>query len=230
MSDRNPYDLVIFDLDGTLVATAGELCDAVNDTLRRFSLNTVGEEQVQSWIGHGTQALLAQAVGFSGETSPAMVRASGCFDLMTAEFDRHYLARCGTRSRLYPHVHEVLGDLRRRGVKLAVVTNKEENFTRVVLQRHALLPLLDKVVSGDNLPTRKPDPAGIFACMRTFGVAAGRALFVGDSAVDVAAARNAGIAIWAVTHGYGMGQPVACHKPDRLITDLRPLLGGQLRI
>jgi phosphoglycolate phosphatase len=222
----NTFDLVMFDLDGTLVATAPEIHDAVNDTLSRFALKGVRQEQVEAWMGHGAQALLAQAVAFSSEMSVALVRGSDCFALVSAEFDRYYQSRCGTRSELYPHVREVLGDLRRRGVKLAVVTNKEERFTRAVLTRHALLPLLDQVISGDSLPARKPDPAGLLACMKALGVPAERALFVGDSAIDVAAARNAGIAVWGATYGYNQGQPIARRAPDRLIGDLRALLGG----
>jgi phosphoglycolate phosphatase len=226
----NTFDLVMFDLDGTLVETAPEILDAVNDTLRRFALKGVAQEQVEAWMGHGTQELLVRAVAFSSETSVAVVRGSDCFALVSAEFDRHYRCRCGTRCELYPHVREVLADLRCRGVKLAVVTNKEERFTRAVLTRHALLPLLDQVVSGDSLPARKPDPAGLLACMKALGVPAGRALFVGDSAIDVATARNAGIAVWGVTYGYNQGQPAAQLKPDRLIGDLRALLGGNGRI
>jgi phosphoglycolate phosphatase len=225
----NPFDLVMFDLDGTLVATAPEILDAVNETLRRFALKDVAQAQVESWMGRGAQALLAQAVAFSSETALAVVRESECFALLTADFERRYQSRCGTRSELYGHVREVLVDLRRRGVKLAVVTNKEERFTRVVLARHALLPLLDHVMSGDSLPARKPAPAGLLACMKALGVSAQRALFVGDSAIDVAAARNAGIAIWAVTYGYNLGQPIAHEKPDRLIGDLRALLGEDRR-
>jgi phosphoglycolate phosphatase len=70
-----------------------------------------------------------------------------------------------------------------------------------VLDAHGLSPLLDLVVSGDSLPTRKPHPAGIESCLAQFGVPRHRALFVGDSSIDVATARNAGVAVWAVPYG-----------------------------
>ncbi len=221
--------LVLFDLDGTLVATAPEIQDAVNDTLREFALGSASLAQVEAWIGHGTRELLAQALAAASDASLAAVRSSDSFETVAAVFDGHYQRRCGTRSHLYPHVREVLGELRQRGVKLAVVTNKESRFTHAVLERHALLPLLDRVISGDSLPARKPDPAGILACMRSFGVPARRTLFIGDSSIDVATARNAGIAVWAVTYGYNMGQPIARHAPERLLSDLRPLLGPMAR-
>ena len=218
------FDLVMFDLDGTLVETAPEIADAVNDTLRRFDLPEVTQQQVNDWIGHGTRTLLIQALAFAGKTDVAAVSASDSLTLIAAEFDNNYQRRCGTRSRLYPQVSETLAALRRQGVKLAVVTNKESRYTRTVLDAHQLAPLLDCVVSGDSLPTKKPDPAGIQSCLAQFAVSPHRALFVGDSSIDVATARNAGVAVWALPYGYNMGQPIEACAPDRVIADCSALL------
>ena len=218
------FDLIMFDLDGTLIETAPEICDAVNDTLRRFDLPDVAQQQVNDWIGHGTRELLIQALAFSSMTRVEVVRTSESFPLIAAEFDIHYQARCGTRSHLYPQVRETLTALRARGVKLAVVTNKEGRFTETVLNVHHMRGLLDAVVSGDTLPTKKPDPAGIHHCLAHFGVPAHRALFVGDSSIDVATARNAGVAVWALPYGYNMGQPIESCGPDRVIADCSALL------
>ncbi|MBK9574256.1 MAG: HAD-IA family hydrolase [Rhodoferax sp.] len=221
----NPmFDLIMFDLDGTLIETAPEICDAVNDTLRHFDLKAVTQQQVNDWIGHGTRALLIQALAVSRNTDVASVRASDSLGLITAEFDQHYQRRCGTRSHLYPQVRETLIALRQRGVKLAVVTNKEGRYTATVLGAHQLAPLLDSVVSGDTLATKKPDPAGIQSCLSRFGVSRDRALFVGDSSIDVATARNAGVAVWALPYGYNMGQPIEACAPDRVIADCSALL------
>jgi phosphoglycolate phosphatase len=218
------FDLVMFDLDGTLVETAPEIHDAVNDTLRRFDLKEVSQQQVDDWIGQGTRELLVQALAHSGGTSAPTVRASDSLGLIAAEFDRHYQRRCGTRSRLYPQVRETLSALRGQGVKLAVVTNKEGRYTQTVLDAHQLAPLLDMVVSGDTLPRKKPDPAGLQSCLARFNVPRHRALFVGDSSIDVATARNAGVAVWALPYGYNMGQPIAACAPDRVIADCSALL------
>lgn len=218
------FDLIMFDLDGTLIETAPEICDAVNDTLRRFDLPEVTQQQVNDWIGHGTRELLIQALAYSGKTDVATVRASGSLALIAAEFDKHYQRRCGTRSHLYPQVRETLIALRERGVKLAVVTNKEGRYTSTVLDAHQLMPLLDGVVSGDTLPTKKPNPAGIESCLTQFGVPRHRALFVGDSSIDVATARNAGVPVWALPYGYNMGQPIEACAPDRVIADCSLLL------
>jgi phosphoglycolate phosphatase len=220
------FDLVMFDLDGTLIETAPEIMDATNDTLRRFDLPEVTQQQVNDWIGHGTRELLIQALAFARKTDVAAVRASDNLGLIAQEFDKHYQARCGTRSQLYPQVRETLMALRARGVKTAVVTNKEGRYTATVLNAHQLMLLLDCVVSGDTLPTKKPNPAGIAHCLAQFGVHKDRALFVGDSSIDVATARNAGVAVWALPYGYNMGQTIESCNPDRVIADCSALLNS----
>jgi phosphoglycolate phosphatase len=226
VSTRIPYDLVLFDLDGTLIETAPEIADAVNDTLSRFRLPSVSQQQVNDWIGHGTRELLIQALAFTGNTPAETVRHADSFRLIEAEFAVYYARRCGTRSRLYPHVRETLLTLRGAGVKLAVVTNKEGRYTETVLRAHDLLPLFDRVISGDTLPVKKPDPAGVHDCMQRFGVARERVLFVGDSSIDVATARNAGVTVWALPYGYNMGQPIEASGADRVISDFSALTTG----
>lgn len=221
---NNNFDLVMFDLDGTLIETAPEIFDAVNDTLRRFDLPDVTQQQVNDWIGHGTRELLIQALAYTGKTNDAAVRASDSLVLIAAEFDKNYQLRCGTRSQLYPKVRETLVALRQRGVKLAVVTNKEGRYTATVLNAHQMMPLFDRVVSGDTLARKKPDPLGIQSCLTEFGVSVERALFVGDSSIDVATARNAGVVVWALPYGYNMGQPIESCSPDRVISDCSALL------
>ncbi|MEZ5645241.1 MAG: phosphoglycolate phosphatase [Burkholderiaceae bacterium] len=224
MMDKTlPYDLVLFDLDGTLIETAPEIADAVNDTLVQFDLPQVSQQQVNDWIGHGTRELLIQALAFVGNTTAESVRHAESFKPIEQAFGQHYERRCGTRSHLYPHVRETLEALRSAGVKLGVVTNKEGRYTRTVLDAHRMAPLFDRVVSGDTLPVKKPDPAGIDSCRQQFGVARERTLFVGDSSIDVATARNAGVAVWVLPYGYNMGQPIEACQPDRVIPDFSAL-------
>ena len=220
------FDLIMFDLDGTLVDTAPEIFDAVNDTLRYFALPEVTQQQVNDWIGHGTRELLIQALAFSGKVPDTTVRASDSLALSVSRFDKHYQQRCGTRSQLYTQVRETLTALRGQGVKLAVVTNKEGRYTDTVLNAHGLTPLLDAVVSGDSFPAKKPDPTGVQSCLSQFGVPPERAVFVGDSSIDVATARNAGVRVWMLPYGYNMGQPIEACAPDRVIVDCSVLLNS----
>jgi phosphoglycolate phosphatase len=215
---------VLFDLDGTLIDTAGEIADAVNDTLAELGLPVVTEADVRTWVGHGTQSLMVRASAQVQGLSEQALRESGQLPHIMAVFARHYLARCGTRSQLYPHVREALSALRAQGVRLAVVTNKESAYTQVILDAHGLTPVFDRVVSGDTFPIRKPDPTGVLACLEGFGVSREQALFVGDSSVDVATARNAGVAVWALPYGYNLGQPIEASQPDRVVPDLSVFL------
>ena len=217
------YDLILFDLDGTLVETAPEICDAVNDTLQHFGFASVSQGQVNDWIGHGTLELLIQALAFVQGVSDATVRSSERLAEIAAVFKTHYRARCGTRSHCYPHVVETLHRLKSQGVRLGVVTNKEGAYTQTVLDAHALTPLFDCVISGDTLPTKKPRPDGVLSCLERFQVPADRTLFVGDSSIDVATARNAGVAVWVVPYGYNMGAAIADSHPDRVIASFAEL-------
>ena len=218
-----PYDLILFDLDGTLIETAPEIADAVNDTLTALGHPAVSQQQVNDWIGHGTRELLIQALAQALGTTTRLVREAKAFPAIEAEFGQHYQRRCGTRSHLYPHVRETLQSLRATGVKLVLMTNKEGRYTQTVLDAHRLAPLFDRVISGDTLPVKKPDPAGVHDCLEMFDVVHERALFVGDSSIDVATARNAGITVWALPYGYNMGKPIEACGPDRVIPDFSAL-------
>jgi phosphoglycolate phosphatase len=218
------YDLILFDLDGTLVETAPEILDAANDALRRFNLTEVTQQQVNNWIGQGTRELLVQALADRTHTSADSVRTGELLQTVLPAYDDFYAKRCGTRSHLFPHVREVLTKLRFQGVKLAVVTNKEGRYTQVVLDVHQLTPLFDAVVSGDTFFAKKPNPVGVAHCLSQFGVRTDRALFVGDSNIDAATARNAGLAVWLLPYGYNMGQPIEACAPDRIIQDFSSLL------
>jgi len=223
-TDARAYDLILFDLDGTLIETAPEIADAVNDTLLQFGYAPASQQQITDWIGHGTRELLIQALAQATHASAEAVRGSAQFATLEAAFGEHYMRRCGSRSQLYPQVRATLTALRAAGVRLALVTNKEARYTQAVLDAHQLDAAFDRVVCGDTLAVKKPDPAGIESCLQQFGVAPERALFVGDSSIDVATARNAGIAVWVLPYGYNMGQPIAASAPDRVIVDVGALL------
>ena len=216
--------LVMFDLDGTLIDTAPEIADAVNDTLAQCGLPLVSQQQVRDWIGHGTRTLLIAALASAQGRTVQEIGADPDLPRIAGMFDGHYQNRCGSSSQPYPHVVEVLHSLRAHGVHLAVVTNKEGRYTDTVLRAHQFDKRFDLVISGDTLATKKPDPAGIAHCLAHFGVAADEALFVGDSSIDAATARNAGVAIWLLPYGYNMGQPIAACQPDRVIPDMRAVL------
>lgn len=219
-----PWKAFFFDLDGTLVQTSPEIADAVNATLRHFGWPEVTQAQVDGWIGQGTRELLILALSYVSGVPVSEVRAGADMKGALPVFDRCYQESCGTRSRLYPHVRATLQALRARGCRLAVVTNKEQRYTRIVLRAHDLQEMFDLVVSGDTFNTKKPDPVGIFYGLALWDVPKAEALFVGDSSIDAATARNAGVSVWLLPYGYNMGQTVQECAPDRIIQDFSELL------
>ncbi len=220
------FEAYFFDLDGTLVETAPEIADAVNDTLRYFDWPVVTQQQVNDWIGHGTKELLIMALASVTKSSVEAVRVSDDLKQALPIFDRYYQERCGTRSHLYPHVKEVLTRLRQQGSKLAVVTNKEGRYTDIVLRVHELTDLFDIVISGDSFPVKKPNPTSVQNCLARWNVLPQQALFVGDSSIDAQTARNANVPVWLLPYGYNMGQTVHSCQPDRVIANFSELLSS----
>jgi len=220
------FDLILFDLDGTLVDTAGEIADTANDVLQVLRLQTVPEALARSWIGQGSRELMIRACAHAAGMDEAKIRASSTLDSVMLLFTRFHQQRCGTRSQVYPRVKESLAALAAQGIGLAVVTNREARFAEAVLRTHGLRDFFDPVVCGDSLSTRKPDAAPVRYCLDMYRVAPQRALLVGDSAVDVATGRNAGIACWAVPYGYNGGRGIAEENPDRVIADLSEVVAA----
>ncbi len=213
---------ILFDLDGTLVDTAPDIADALNDTLASLGRPAVAEVQVRAWIGDGGRALLAKALAGSGDVNAAGsgnldAAGTGVADRAWPTFDAAYEALCGLRSVVHDGVPEMLATLRADGVKLAVLTNKERHFTVKLLGELRLLAAFDAIVAGDTLAVKKPHPDMVHHALALLGVAADEALLVGDSITDVRTARAAGIAVLLVRHGYPAGEFSGADAPDGFI-------------
>lgn len=218
------FQLVLFDLDGTLVDTAPDIADAVNRVLELRKLPQMPEAWVRSRIGHGSRQLLTQSYAealrrIGGDAAPVPLAE------LVEDFGRHYADCCGRRGRIYAGARTALGRLRRAGVKLALLTNKERRFARLVLEAHDLDGEFELEICGDTLPAKKPDPLPVRHALAHFGVAAARALLVGDSDIDVRTARAAGIAAWGVNYGYG-GPALERSGPERIIGSLAQVRAG----
>lgn len=204
--------LVSFDLDGTLVDTAGEIAEAVHRTLDDFGLARRPPDEITRLIGHGTRSLMTRLLG--------TLRTELPFDAVHARFEHHYAETAGQSGRPYAGCEGALERLRRAGVRLACVTNKERLHAERVLAATGLANWFPTLLAGDTLPYKKPDARVLGELLRRQGVAAPQAAHVGDSSIDVEAARNAAVAAWAVPHGYNGGRPIAEAQPDRLFADL----------
>lgn len=219
---KRRYDAVLFDLDGTLLETAPEIAAAVNDALADIGLPPVEPALIRRFIGHGVRQTLSRSYDQAqvSRPNPMPAEREAAIDRAMARFDHHYGQRHARLSAPFPGTLEALRALQGAGIRRALVTNKETRFVDQVLAGSELGSLLEVLVCGDTLAHRKPSPAPALHALAQLGVPRERALLVGDSAIDVACARNAGIEVWLVPFGYNGGVPAAESRPDRVIANL----------
>jgi phosphoglycolate phosphatase len=203
-----PFDIVVFDLDGTLADTAPDLTAALNHSLVRLGRRTVPEEDVRHMVGHGARALLQKGLAATGEMTDALVEQG--FPI----FLDYYAEHICEGSRIFPGLETALDALSGIGVKLAVCTNKLEHLSRKFLDAVGWSNRFDALVGGDTVGIRKPDPAPLLETVARCG--GGRAVFVGDSITDTTTGKNANIPTVAVTFGFS-DRPPAQLGADRLI-------------
>ena len=211
--------LVMFDLDGTLVDSVPDLAAAVDRMLALRGRPPAGIERVRDWVGNGAPVLVRRALAGS-------IEHAGVDDDEAAQALRDFLqAYAGSHdaTTVYPGVTTLLDWLRGKGIALAVVTNKPERYVAPLLAEKGLGEF-DWIIGGDTLPVKKPDPAGLLQVMRAAAVSPQQSLFVGDSRNDVLAARAAGVKVVAVSYGYNHGRPISEEHPDLLVDSLDALI------
>ncbi|MDE0944252.1 MAG: phosphoglycolate phosphatase [Alphaproteobacteria bacterium] len=212
------FDAVLFDLDGTLIETAPDLCGALNHTLAQAGHNGVQLDQVRHMIGGGARAMLRLGLEATGET-PNEAEIETWFDVLL-DYYWHHVA---DESFVFPGALAALETLRTAGLKLAVCTNKPVALSNRLFEQLDIAPMFDAVLGGDSLPVRKPDAGHILGTLDAIGVPPDRAVMIGDSANDLNAARNAGVPVILVTFGYTT-VPVQDLNADALIDHFDQLI------
>jgi phosphoglycolate phosphatase len=186
---------VLADLDGTLVDTAPDIVEAVSRMLRDWGAAPLPFDTVRGFIGNGVPTLVRRVLHASGAARRDEQGA-------VAHFQRHYRDTNGRFGRVFPGVREGLQALRQAGYRLGCVTNKPAAPTAALLDIHGLAPWFDVVVAGDTLDRMKPAPEPLLHACRAMQASPARCLLVGDSHVDVAAARAAQMPVYIVRYGY----------------------------
>jgi len=186
---------LLIDLDGTLVDTAPDIAAAANRMLDELGARALPFTTISSFIGHGVSRLVRRALAASRLDDTDA-------DAAEALFYQHYRHTNGQFGRVFPGVRNGVTALRRAGYRLACVTNKPTEFTWPLLQLAGLEDYFDSVVGGDTLASMKPAPEPLLHACAAVGVVPAHAVMVGDSAVDVAAARAAGMPVFIVRYGY----------------------------
>ena len=208
-----PFDSVGFDLDGTLLDTFRDLGAAVNHALELGGFDPVPVDSSKDLIGGGAKLMLAQAVNAQGGMPEDE------FHALYKQMLRYYSEHNAVFTEPYPHAREVVSDLSGRGVKVAVVTNKFEDFARSILTQLDFIGPFETVIGGDTMGKgpdgkniAKPAPDPVFEAQKRCG--GGTIAFVGDSTYDVKAARAAKVPVIGAGYGY-------CDRaPDELGADL----------
>ena len=207
--------ILVFDLDGTLLDSAPDISEALNALFRELALPPVGLDLIRTMIGDGAPVLLARALAHVGS-------ALNAADLMP-RYTVHYDANTTGKTVVYPAVIETLSALRAAGCRLGVCTNKPIVATRIVLKAFGFDPLIEAVIGGDSLPERKPAPEPLLNVIAALGGTTETAVLIGDSAVDVACAKAAGIPCIVIPSGYGTEPPKAEMVAERF-ADLPDIL------
>jgi phosphoglycolate phosphatase len=203
---------VVFDLDGTLVETAPDLCNTLNVVLAAEGHAAVDYKAARTMVGAGARVMIERGVVAGGRAAtPAEV------DRMFAAFIDHYSSHIADRSHAFPGLIEALDQLAAQNCILAVCTNKLEGLSRLLLQALGLTPRFAAIVGQDTFGVPKPDPSVLHRTILAAGGDIGRAVMVGDSETDIRTARAAGVPVVAVDFGY-TETPVTELGPDRVIS------------
>ncbi len=208
-------DLLVFDLDGTLVDSQRDLTDAVNATRVWMGLGPLPTETVSRYVGNGAPVLVQRALPDAGEEDWS--RGLQYF----LEYYREHMLDATT---LYPGVREALDQLHGAGVPLAVLTNKPIRFSLQMIEGLGLDRHFFRVYGGNSFPEKKPHPMGLDALIAESRADRDRTVMIGDSAVDIQTARNAGVRACGVKWGF-QPETFAGTPPDFLIGDMRELAG-----
>lgn len=207
--------LLVFDLDGTLIDSSLDIAWCANRALEAMGHSPVSVEYIKKNIGWGVKMLLERLMPGSGDESVSRARE---------KFLEFYAERLVVDTHLYPGVKETLGYFAQKGKKMAIVTNKPEALTRRILDLLGLGSFFLAVAGGDSFANRKPHPEPLLKVLASFGLAGTEAVFVGDSPIDSEAGRSAGIFTIGVPYGYRGGANLEDAGFDILIKDFSELI------
>jgi phosphoglycolate phosphatase len=201
-------DLLIFDLDGTLIDSRLDLANAVNATRTHMGMTKLDNERVYSYVGNGAPVLIRRALG--DQATEAEVQEG--LEFFLEYYHEHEL----DYTTLYPGVREALDRLRAAGRHMAVLTNKPVRMSRAIVEGLGVGGHFFQVYGGNSFEFKKPNPIGVEALRKEVGAAREVTMMVGDSSVDVLTALNAGIACCGVTYGF-QPETLADPAPDLLV-------------
>ncbi|HET8897331.1 MAG TPA: phosphoglycolate phosphatase [Rhodanobacteraceae bacterium] len=209
-----PPQLVLFDLDGTLVDSAPDMYAALLALCAEHGGKAADFSAVRELVSRGAMAVLRSS--FPGRDDAALRE-------LVPRYLAIYAERLAAESGLFEGIGELLDRLEARAIAWGIVTNKPGFLAEPLLVQLGLRPRLASLVAGDTLPQRKPDPAPLLHACREAGIAPADTIYVGDDLRDVEAARNAGMRVIAVAWGYLNGSDPCDWQADAVANDVADL-------
>jgi len=206
-------ELIMIDVDGTLVDSVPDLSWCLDETLKEVGLPPRGEAAARNWVGNGVIRLVER--GIANDLDAPHDQA--IFEKAMPIFRELYAENTSKRSRLYSGVKEGMEYLKTLPIKIGCITNKDAQFTHPILKDLGLWNYFEIVISGDTLEKKKPDPLPLLHGAKELGADPQKSLMLGDSTSDVKAARAAGFDIICMSYGYNHGVDIRDSKPDAVI-------------
>jgi phosphoglycolate phosphatase len=204
--------LIIFDLDGTLIDSRADLAASVNHMRSNYGLEPLPLEVVSGYVGDGVRKLVERSL------QGAEVDVDEALEINKA----YYLSNLTVHTCLYDGVAAGIRQLVEAGHKVALLTNKPGDPSREILKHFGLTDCFTAIVGGGDVPNLKPEPDGVFQCLEISGISASNAWMVGDHHTDLAAAQNSGIRSALVEYGFGHA---GTYKPDAQFASFPELVG-----
>lgn len=212
-------ELILFDLDGTLVDSASDLYRAMNMSLNALQLPLVTEQQVRTWVGKGTSLFCHSTLQYlTGQVDPAQHQQ------LLDTFLKIYNAEPCVDTRPFNGIVEFLEWGLTHQKKMICVTNKPEQPARAIVETLGLSQYFVDVIGGDRFEERKPHPRQLLFCVDQYQLAKEQILMIGDSSNDVEAARRAGMDCIVVSYGYNHGEDIHDCQPQKVVDNLTELL------
>ncbi|MDQ7056492.1 MAG: HAD-IA family hydrolase [Persephonella sp.] len=201
----------LFDLDGTLIDSSKDIAVAVNYALAELGFPALQEEDIIKHVGYGGKKLIEGVL----KTDDKMLIEKG-----VKLFREYYFSNPAVYTTLYPYVYETLELLKRENKKIAVVTNKYQDISELIIQKTGIAHLVDVIVGGDTTTSKKPDKEPVIFALRKLSSSPERAVMIGDSEADIQAGKSAGTKTVLVTYGFGKVEKALKFKPDYVIHSL----------
>ena len=213
---------LFFDLDGTLIDSKLDLALAVNAALEHMSRRELPHEMIFGFVGQGAPTLIRRSLSAAPDGSALPEPSESEIEQGLRFFLQYYKDHMLDNTVLYPGVRAGLERLAAQGHAMAILTNKPERISKMILKGLGVDGHFRYVYGGNSFPTKKPDPMGVHTLLRDFSLAPGQAMMVGDSEIDVLTARNSGIWCCGVTYGLG-SHLLGEYPPDILLDTLEDL-------